>query len=419
MFRRAPYPIDMDLIEFRPELLFVGMSLPFTVRDDSGRILLTKGQKIATQLQLTGLQSRPKIFVELDATDEGVRAMMSGISELNRAGAPIKDFAKFLNVKQAAKPEHKETGNLSQQWGDMESKLGGLLASAQTSSDFQNKIYTLDHIIVRLLGQDVSGSQFLLFNRAVTHFGGYSVLHSLLCAALVNLLAETFLLSDTERRSLVCAALTMNMAMTHLQDTLALQAQAPSAAQRSAIDAHSVMGRQILAQCGVVDSLWLQVVEHHHAALTGPENLADWPVAQRMTRILQTVDRYTAAMSPRKSRAGRTARDSVRSVVLPAGETKHDPVGTALVGLLGLSPPGTFVTLANGETAVVVRRGIRPGEPWVASVLNRMGQPVAEPSLRDTSKADFAVQSTLAATSVKIRMNLELMLKLIPRRQLA
>lgn len=415
----ASKPIEMDLIEFRSELLYVGMSLPFTVRDDGGRVLLAKGQKIESLLQLTGIQSRKKIFVEIEKTDAGVRAMMSGISELNRAGAPIKDFAKFLHVKPATKAVIVEEGNLSQQWGDMESKLGGLLASAQTTDDFQNKVYALDHTIVRLLNQDVSGSQFLLFNRAVTHFGGYSVLHSLLCAALVSLLAETFLLSDTERQSLVCAALSMNMAMTHLQDLLALQPHAPSSVQRKAIDAHPAAGRQILALCGVTDALWLQVVEQHHAQLNGSEKLADWPVAQRMARILQTVDRYTAAMSPRKSRAGRTARDSVRSVVLPAGETKHDPVGTALVGLLGLSPPGTFVTLANGETAVVMRRGIRPGEPLVASVLNRMGQPVAEPSLRDTSKADFAVQSTLAATSVKISLNLELMLKLIPRRQLA
>ncbi|MDD2882554.1 MAG: phosphodiesterase [Rhodoferax sp.] len=409
----------MDLIEFRPELLYIGMSLPFTLRDGSGAILLAKGQKIDSPLQLTGIQSRPKIFVEIDETDEGVRAMMSGITELNRMGAPIKDFSKYLGVRPAAKAEDKEAGTLSQRWGDVESKLGGLLASVQSTSGFDSKIGSLEDAIGRLLGQDIYGSQFLLFNRAVTHFGGYSALHSLLCAALVNSLASPFGLSDDERRSLVCAALTMNVAMTHLQDLLALQKGAPSPSQRNMIDTHSVMGRQLLVQSGVTDELWLQVVEQHHAALSGPEKLVDWPVAQRMTRILQIVDRYTAAMSPRKSRAGRNARDSVRSVVLPVGETKHDEVGTALVRLLGVSPPGTFVTLANGETAVVVRRGIKPGEPWVASVINRSGQPIAEPRLRDTAKPDFAVESTLAPTSVKLSLNMELMLKLMPRGQLA
>lgn len=409
----------MDLIEFRPELLYIGMALPFTVRDDSGQILLMKGQKIETALQLTGIQNRSKIFVEFDETDESVRAMMTGISELNRADAPIKDFAKYLNVKQAPKLSDKVAGSLSQRWGDVESKLGGILGSAQTTGDLQSKLYILDQVIGKLLSQDTHGSQFLLFNRAVTHFGGYSAMHSLLCAALVNSLADSFLLSDTERRSLVCAALTMNVAMTQLQDALALQKNAPSVGQRNMIDAHAVKGRQVLEQAGVADALWLQVVEQHHTTQTGVEKITDWPVAQRMTRILQTVDRYTAAMSPRKSRAGRTARDSVRSVVLPVGETKHDAVGTALVGMLGLSPPGTFVMLANGETSVVVRRGVKPGEPWVASVLNRLGQPIAEPRLRDTSKAEFAVQSTLTATSVKVSLNLELMLKQIPRGQMS
>lgn len=409
----------MDLIEFRPELLFIGMSLPFTLRDGSGAILLAKGQRLESPLQLTGIQSRPKIFVEFDETDEGVRAMMSGINELNRAGAPIKDFSKYLGIRPAAKVEDKESGPLSQRWGDVESKLGGLLASVQTTNDFESRIGALEETIGRLLGRDIYGSHFLLFNRAVTHFGGYSALHSLLSAALVNSLASPFGLSDEERRSLVCAALTMNVAMTHLQDLLALQKGPPSPAQRHAIDTHQAMGRQLLTRSGISDALWLQVVEQHHAVLAGPEKLVDWPVAQRMTRILQIVDRYTAAMSPRKSRSGRNARDSVRSVVLPVGETKHDEVGTALVRLLGVSPPGTFVTLANGETAVVVRRGVKPGEPWVASVINRSGQPIAEPRLRDTAKPDFAVESTLTPTSVKLNLNMELMLKLMPRGQLA
>ncbi len=405
----------MDLIEFRPDLLFIGMSLPFTLREESGQILLVKGQKIETSLQLTGLQSRSKIFVEIDATGEGVRALMSGISELNRVDAPIKDFFKYLNVKDPGKAVEKDTGTLSQRWGDVESKLGGLLASAQATGEFQDKLYLLQEKIGSLLNQDATGSQFLLFNRAVSHFGGYSVLHSLLCAALVHELASTFQVSYGERRSLVCAALTMNVAMMHLQDVLALQKNAPSPVQRKVIDTHGDAGRQLLTKADVSDANWLDVVTLHHAPQTGSEPLATWALVPRMVKILQTVDRYTAAMSPRKSRSGRTAKDSVRSVVLPAGETKHDEVGTALVRLLGLSPPGTYVTLANGETAVVVRRGLKPGEPWVASVLNRAGQPIAEPKLRDTSREGFGIQSTVSATAVKVTLNMELMLKLIPR----
>lgn len=405
----------MELIEIPKDELFLGMSLDFTLRDSSGMVLLTKSHKIETQQQLDAIRSRGHVYVDIDQTGGGVRAVMSSLSALDQAGAPIKDFTKYLNFKKSVQSEDKQAGSLAQRWGDVESKLGGLLASVETTEDFARRIDLLDQQIRRLLTEDANASQFLLFNRAVTHFGGYSVMHSLLCAMLASLLADVFALTDAQRSSLVSAALTMNIAMTHLQDLLAVQKQAPSPGQRGLIDSHAAAGRKMLEQAGVTDQTWLMVVAMHHAPITGSDDVMSWPAVKRMTKILQTVDRYSAAMSPRKSRAGRTARDSVRAVVVQAGDARHDEVGTALVKVLGLSPPGTFVKLANGETAVVVRRGIKPAEPLVASVLNRNDEPIAEPRLRDTAKTDFAVQSTLTATAVRVNLNVDLMLRLIPR----
>ncbi len=404
----------MELIALSVDQLFVGMSLRYTLRDEAGQIMLFKGHKIESAQQLDGIKNRKRIFIEIDHADEGVRAMMAGISALNMAGAPIKDFSKYISVKSTAAPEEKQAGTLVQRWSDVESKLGGLLASVATTDDFEGRIGLLERQIAKLLEQDAAGSQFILFNRAVSHYGGYSVMHSLLCAALASLLAETFALSAQQRRSVVCAALTMNVAMTQMQDTLALQKNAPSPNQRAVIDAHPAVGKRVLERAGVADQDWLHVVAQHHAVVSGEGALAAWPPVARLTRILQSVDRYTAAMSPRKSRSGRTARDSVRTVLIQAGATKHDEVGTALVRVLGLCPPGTFVQLANNETAVVLRSGAKPAEPWVAVVLNARDEPIAEPRLRDTSKAGFAVQSTLTATSVRVNLNTELILRLMP-----
>lgn len=402
----------MDLIEFRRNLLSVGMALDFTLRDEDGSILLAKGHRIENRHQLESLQSRRKIFVEIDESEEGIRAMMEGITTLNYLGAPIKDFSKHLKLN-IHEPVAKLTGTLAERWGEVESKLGGLLASVDSTADFEKKVQLLDFYIQSLLTENSSASQFLLFNRAVTHFNGYSVMHSLLCAGLMHLLAPMFGLNDDERRSLVCAALTMNVAMTRLQDALATQKVAPSAPQRKEIDRHPTQGKLILQNAQVNDALWLEVVEQHHAQLEGPEALAEWPVVKRMAKILQTVDRYTAGLSPRKSRTGRTSRDSVLSVVMKAGATKHDEVGTALVRILGVSPPGTFVRLVNGETAVVLRRGVKPGDPLVASVLNRNNEPIAVPRVHDTSREKLTVQSTLVASEVRVSLKLESMLRLI------
>lgn len=405
----------MELIEVSTDKLFLGMSLEYALRDASGLVLLAKGQKIESSQQLAAIIGRQHVFIDIDQTGSGVRAMMSSLSALELAGAPIKDFSRFIEIKKSGPAEVRKIGTLSQRWGDVESNLGGLLASVETTDDFANRIGALEQFIAQLLAEDENGSRFLLFNRAVTHFEGYSVIHGLLCAVLTSSLVQVFALTDAQRRSLVCAALTMNVGMTRLQDLLALQKHAPNQHQRSAIDAHASTGRKLLEQAGVADQTWLAVVAQHHAPINGPEGLLTWPAAKRMTKILQTVDRYTAAMSPRKSRSGRTARDSVRAVVIQAGEAKHDEVGTALMRVLGLSPPGTFVKLANGETAVVMRRGVKPAEPWVASVLNRNDEPIAEPHLRDTSRAGFAIASTLTASSVRVNLNTEMMLRLIPK----
>jgi hypothetical protein len=406
----------MDLIELEIDQLFVGMSLKYALRDRNGQMLLNKGQKIENSTQLEGIQSRKRVFVEIDQTEEGVRAIVASLGQLDRAGAPLKDFSKFLVTgKMGGNDDDKLVGTLVQQWGDVESRLGGLLASVATTPDFAQRIEGVQRNIVRLLQQDLHGSLLLLFNRSVTHFGGYSTLHSLLCAVLACELGPVFGLNEGQQRSLVCAALTMNVAMTQVQDQLALQANAPSPNQRAIIDAHAANGKKMLQEAGVQDADWLGVVAYHHSPLKGAAELKDWPPGPRMARILQTLDRYTAAMSPRKSRPGRTAKDSVRSVVLREGDTKHDEVGTAIVRLLGLSPAGTYVKLANGETAVVMRRGVKPAEPIVASVLNKNDEPIAEPRLRDTAFPGTAIANTLPATSVRVNLNIEALLRLMPR----
>lgn len=404
----------MNLIEFRHSLLNLGMVLDFSLRDESGEILLGKGHRIDSLHQLEGLRARNKIYVEVDESEAGIRAMMAGITTLNQLGAPIKDFSKHIQRSLDDPKRARLTGTLSERWGELESKLAGLLASVASTADFEEKVHALDFHIQTLLAENSSASQFLLFNRAVTYSNGYSysVMHSLLCAGLVHLLSPFFALTESERRSLVCAALTMNLAMKRLQDALTVQKSEPSALQIKEIEDHPVLCKQALLNAKVADMAWLDVVELHHASLDGPTALADRSPVQRMAKILQTVDRYTAAMSPRKSRTGRTARDSALSMVVKAGSINHDEVVTALVRVLGVSPPGTYVKLVNGETAVVIRRGAKPGEPVVASVLNRNGEPIAEPRLHDTSREKLAIQATLLASTVRVNLKLESMLRL-------
>jgi hypothetical protein len=127
---------------------------------------------------------------------------------------------------------------------------------------------------------------------------------------------------------------------------------------------------------------------------------------------LGTIDRYAAMMSPRKSRAGRSATDSVRAIVGHEVD-QSDEVSYTLVRSVGLCPPGTFVRLDNGDTAIVLRRGEKANQPLVASLLDRAGAHHAQPGIYQTASAGQPrIQSALARSAVTVELNHRTMVRL-------
>ncbi len=82
----------MELIEISTHQFFLGMSLDYTLRDIDGTLLLTKGKRIETSQQLDAIKSRRRICVEIDQTDEGVRAMVHSLRALDHAGRADQGF---------------------------------------------------------------------------------------------------------------------------------------------------------------------------------------------------------------------------------------------------------------------------------------------------------------------------------------
>ena len=409
-------PVARDeLISVSTEKLHVGIALRFTLRDERGQVLLAKGLRIENHHALEALQKRRAVFVHYDESDEAVKVLMSGLNEATRRDAALKDIDKYMTFNEG---EGKETikGTLTEGWTEAETRLRAMLGSlamgGQAAIDAVGRIgTTIDLFQHQLLNRDREAALFLLIHRAVTAYTGYSALHSLLTATVVQLLATPLKLIPAESASLTRAALTMNVGMTALQDTLANQKQRPSTVQQAQIDKHAADGVRLLHAAGVTDSLWLNVVFKHHDNLPTGITLAERPPTDRLARILQVVDRYTAAMSPRVSRAGRESKDAARSAIVQPGAAGHDEVGLALMMLLGLHPAGTFVKLANGETAVVLRKGAKPNEPYVASVLNKRDEPISEPRLHNTAKPDLAVVQGVSGSAVRVRLNTDLMLR--------
>lgn len=296
-------------------------------------------------------------------------------------------------------------------WADLEAALAVLLARPRQVRDFAAKVRQLDHWLQELVAHDIDASLYLMFQLAGLSSVGYSTSHALVCATLCHIMAPQFELQGHERNALVRAAFTMNIAMTALQDALAEQREKPSAEQQHAIDQHQRQSQSLLEQLHITDDLWLEVVGQHHAPVNGPEPLAELHAQDRLTRILGTIDRYAAMISPRKSRPGRSATASVRAL-LEQEETQSDEVGRMLVRTVGLCPPGTFVRLDNGDTAIVLRRSDKANLPLVASLLDASGTHLHEACLRHTAQGKPRVQSALARNEVTVELNHRTMVRL-------
>lgn len=296
-------------------------------------------------------------------------------------------------------------------WADLEAGLGIILGSPASIQEFERRVWQYDRWMTDLLKRDADVGLYLLFQLATNSPVGYSASHALVSAVLCHLIAVELTLTQDERDSLVHAALTMNIAMTALQDQLAGQLEKPSAQQQEAIRVHATQGGQLLVNLGIVDALWLDTIRLHHDESNGRIDLRDMLPERRLARILRVVDRYAAMISPRKSREGRSATDSVRSIIDTATE-RNDEVGHILVRVVGLCPPGTYVRLDNREVAVVMRRSGKPNLPHVAIVLNEAGTVLNPPRLHRTANGAPGIKAALAASAVRERLNHHLILQL-------
>ncbi len=297
-------------------------------------------------------------------------------------------------------------------WSDLESGLGLVLSHPGSVQEFRQRIQQYDRWMQDLLAHDADVGLYLLFQLAINSPVGYSASHALVCAVLCHLISTNFDLPKPERDSLVCAALTMNIAMTTLQDQLATQPGRPSTEQQVAIRAHSAKGAMMLSNLGVTDDLWLETIQLHHKEDVPGHDLAALTPPHRLAHILHVVDRYAAMISPRQTREGRSAAESAQNIMHDDRAESENSVGRTLVRIVGLCPPGTYVQLDDDEIAVVTRRSPQPNLPAVAIVIDPKGSLLRPPRLHHTAQGSPFIHSALAAAAVQERINHHIILQL-------
>lgn len=395
-----------------PDVLRVGQPTLFALRDKTGCLLVPKGTLVASSEQLQQLAAR-ELYVDEQDGETLKRALAGKVHELVRGNqllgriAQARPDASDLVASSAAGARRLEDALTA--WSNLQVRIAALLRDPE-QPDFTARLGLLQKTLFEQVNSDPDDALLLLVHGATQEFHDYSASHAVLVAVVCELASRHVAgISPAERGSLRCAALTMNVAMTALQNQLAQQEARLSPQQREQVDSHAGRGVRALRAAGVSDPLWLTAVQHHHDAPPGP--LAALDPAQRLARLIRRADVFAARMSPRRGRQALSATAAAKAAYLDENG-QPDEAGSAIIKAVGLYPPGCLVRLASQEVAVVLRRGRRANAPAVASIVNPAGAVLASPALRATHLPAHAVTGGVAPHEVKVRLNLQQLLQM-------
>lgn len=353
------------------QILQPGFVLPWGIRDANGKLLLAKDHQITDETMLSALLQRGAF---VDAVE----------------------VARSANRDNSA--DDKPLG-LASRWVNLEAKLGTLLR-ASTEPLFLQRVRESAQNISALAECNTDLLIYLILRHDYTRLGNYGVAHSLHCAALCSLLARRLGWAESQRDSLLGAALTMNITMLDLQGSLAARGTPPHPSERIEINGHPAAAGQRLHEAGLTDEDWITAVEQHHEVPGGGGYPGGVHAPSEMSQLLRFVDSFAAKHSPRVSRKPQPAQQAARDLFTQSGGS---PLAGLLIKELGIYPPGCYVKLASGETAIVTLRGAAANAPIVAAITNRNGDALAQPIRRDTSSAGHAIVSAVTEHSVKVR----------------
>lgn len=399
----------MHLVTVSVESIRIGHPLPFPLMDKDGLLLAKKTFVIESKEMLEEYAARGGgLFIDVADSEAHHRAYVERLHGLVRDNKSLGEIA-GAQLTSTTTGERLALENERPDWLDLQVQGNALLRDAHPTH-FLNRLQRLHGQLYRQSVRNPDGTLFALIHLSASEKRMYSATHAMLVSVMCGLAAREVLSWSPEMEERVRkVALTMNVAMTDLQDRLALQLDPPSEVQQSAIDAHAAKSSEILTAMGVADPTWLEAVRDHHTHTPGP--LRGRSEGQQLARLVQRADMFAARLSPRASRVPVAPGAAMQACYFDE-DRKVDEAGAALIKAAGIYQPGSFVRLATNEIAIVTKRGLNTTTPRVAVLINRSGLPTVEPLMRDTSVREHRVVASVAHREVKVQINLDKMLPL-------
>jgi HD-GYP domain-containing protein (c-di-GMP phosphodiesterase class II) len=201
----------------------------------------------------------------------------------------------------------------------------------------------------------------------------------------------------------------MNISMIELQERLQIQKETLSEADKAAIHNHPISSIEALYEAGIEDSEWLKYVllHHEHEDGTGyPVGTVKGEIPQN-AKILTLADGFCARITSRGYRKSTLPSVALKDIFIENGARVDATLGAYFIKVLGLYPPGTFVTLKNKEIAIISHRGSTPNNSVAYALVKPNGELFAAPIKRDTNIETYKIAEAIYPIDAAVHVNLQ------------
>ena len=391
----------MKYVPIPVALLEVGKPLPVDVWSANGQLLLRKGQPVVSEEHREKLHAHNASSSPADA-QAWQRSYERMVHTMLVAGAGVEAISRAPMPSEIRTSDYVVGDAFNGGWLDLQEVLRGVLYQGGLAVSPLERLAGIEKKALHLLQADADDSLFCLFQALADTSQGYCASHALLCAVVCHMSALKLAMPVPQRTALVTAALLMNIGMARDQDSLARQNTAPTDWQRTLIQEHPQKSVAILQGFGIEDAEVLDIVRWHHE----PDSLKGLPGTAMARQVLAMADVFVAKMAARKTRVSLSPVKAVKSMVMGAEGTAQG-IASAMAQAAGFYPPGTYVKLANGETAVSVQRGARANTPWVIPILDKDGVALGKHDCKETTTPAYTIAAAVATENVRVTLSVE------------
>ncbi|NVJ58765.1 MAG: HD domain-containing protein [Gammaproteobacteria bacterium] len=345
----------LDRIEIEDYPLFIGYKLPISLYNKEGKLMYSEGTEITTNIQIDRLH-------KMD--------LYQLIDKIN--------------------PENQEQKKLEEKITKVQVHPFALLAKAELKLATIMKNLLSDPVSSKKDLESLSAGLFKLINTNSDIVLGYchwpyndrsGLNQSVICSVLAASASMIIGIEKNKIIALIQGALMQNASSWDFQIELNNQTEQLTDEQKERLQRHPVESAEMLARAGIQNQDIIDIVKYHHERpdATGyPFGLPGGEIPQ-LAKLVGIADTYIAMTTHRAYRKVFPTKTALREILLVNKDPEVELYGS-FIKTLGIYPPGTFVLLKNGETAVVIERNLDNSiKPIVKSIMSPNGTPYPKP----------------------------------------